>query len=103
MTWIGSIPFEELSMTENMIILLEELAEDSEYWRSASSFIHQVKDRELSTLSDSQRDWIGGIMATLTVELDRRTAKDVFGPDAEKVSMSDIKDIIGGYSDRRER
>lgn len=78
MTWLGNIPFKELGMTEQLMDLLKELAEDSDYWRGASSFVRQVADRKLSSLSDNQRDWLSNIIASLAVELNRRAAGEVY-------------------------
>jgi len=77
-TWLGNTPFEELGMTEQLVVLLKELAEDSDYWRKASSFFHQVMGRKLSSLSSAQQDWLSSIVASLEVELNRRTAIDLF-------------------------
>lgn len=80
MTWIGSpeVPFARLGMTQEMWALMRELGEDNEYWKSAYSFVSGVKHRKLDTLTDRQRAWLEEIIATLGVELNRRTAREVF-------------------------
>lgn len=71
MTWIGDIPFKELGMDEDKMNLLTELAKDNDYWRKAFSFVDQVRDREYSSLSDKQQDWLSNIVASLGVELNK--------------------------------
>jgi len=78
MSWIGDIPFEELGMNQERLDLLEELSEDNDYWKAASSFLQQVKDSKFSSLSDLQRNWVYEIIATLGVELNRKIARFVF-------------------------
>lgn len=80
MSWIGSseVPFAHLGMTQQMWDLMKELSEDNEYWASAHSFVSGVKYRKLDTLTDAQRGWLEDIVATLRVELNRRTAREVF-------------------------
>ncbi len=77
-SWIGNIPFAELGMDQDKLTLLGELVEDSEYWRSVSSFIQQIENVKLFTLSDNQRYWLESTIATLAVELNRMTAREVF-------------------------
>ena len=79
MSWVTHIPFKEQGMTEDMVVLLEDLAEESDYWRSASDFVYQVQGRDHSSLSDGQKDWIRDIIATLAVELNRKVARELYG------------------------
>ena len=54
MTWIGQVPFEDIGMTEDKMILLKELAEDSDYWKKAHGFIRSILGRVPSSLSHNQ-------------------------------------------------
>lgn len=76
--WHGGVPFKDLGMTSEMMDLLPELAENNDYWAAVSRFIRQVSSRKLSSLTVNQRNWLSDIVAQLSVELDRRTAKEVF-------------------------
>jgi len=78
MTWLGKVPFSEIGMDEDKYTLLKELAEDSEYWRSAYSFIEGVRDRRLFSLTVRQSNWVMTIDAELGVELNRRAVREVF-------------------------
>jgi len=77
-SWAGDIPFKDQGMDEDKMSLFEELAEDNEYWKSALKFVKQVSSRKLSSLTDNQRGWLQDIIASLTVELNRKTAREVF-------------------------
>ncbi len=96
MNWVGDTPFKELGMDEDKLLLLKEFAEDSEYWKKASSFIHQIVGVKLSSLSDKQKNWLSDIVATLSVELNRRTAKELFGPTGRMLTGDEIKSVIKG-------
>jgi len=77
-SWVGGVPFSEQGMSQNIMTLMEELAEDNEYWKTALSFIRSISSRKWGSLTDKQQDWAENIVASLGVELDRRTAKEVF-------------------------
>lgn len=79
MSWVGSVPFEEIGMTSDKHDLLKELAEDGGYWANALSFLEQVSSRKFSTLSKAQRDWITEIEASLADKLSIRTLRKGFG------------------------
>ncbi len=81
MSWIGKAPFQEIGMNEDKIELLKELARDGGYWSDANSFVLSISNRKLSSLSEKQRDWLYDISASLSVELDRRTAKELYSED----------------------
>jgi len=74
-TWYGSVPFEDLGMTEAKMVLLEELMEDSDYWSRAYLFVHAITNRKLSSLSDYQRRWLTEIIIALDTELERKSWK----------------------------
>ncbi len=96
MSWVTHIPFKEQGMTEDMVVLLEDLAEESDYWSSASDFVYQVHSRDHSSLSDKQRDWIGDIIATLAVELNRKEAKELYGSGSETPGMKEFMSALKG-------
>ncbi len=73
MTWIGQVPFEDIGMTEDKMILLKELAEDSDYWKKAHGFIRSILGRVPSSLSHNQRSWLTTIILGLDDELNRRS------------------------------
>ena len=57
------------------MILLKELAEDSDYWKRAHMFVRMAADRVLSSLSDKQRGWLTTIILDLDNELYKRSWK----------------------------
>ncbi len=73
MTWVGQVPFEHIGMTEDKMILLKELAEDSDYWKRAHMFVQMAANRELSSLSNKQRSWLTTIILDLDNELYKRS------------------------------
>ena len=75
MTWIGQVPFEDIGMTEAKMDLLAELAEDSNYWKKAHSFIHSIAGSVPSSLSNNRRRWLTTIILDLDSELDKRSWK----------------------------
>lgn len=77
-SWLGGVPFSDEGMTQDMMILMQELAEDEEYWKTALSFVRGSSSRKWDTLSEKQQDWVETIVASLAVELNKRTAKEVF-------------------------
>lgn len=81
MSWIGieDVPFSDKGMTKEKMDLLKELAEDNSYWASALHFIQSIKSRKYASLTHKQQDWLFDICATLEVELNKRTAEDLFG------------------------
>lgn len=78
MSWVGQVPFTELGMTQELMTLLVELSEGGGYWTQAYGFVNNVSGRTLSSLTDRQRDWLDNIVASLNVELNKRTAKEVW-------------------------
>jgi len=77
-SWVGCVPFSDKGMTQEQVTLMEELAEDNSYWKTALSFIRSSSSRKWGTLSVKQQDWIMDIIASLGVELNRREAEEVF-------------------------
>lgn len=77
-SWLGGVPLSDKGMTQDMMTLMEELAEDNSYWKTALSFIRSISSRKWGTLTAKQQDWALDIIASLGVELDRKTAKEVF-------------------------
>lgn len=77
-SWIGGVPFSEQGMSQNIMTLMEELAEDNEYWKTALSFIRSTSSRKFNTLSEKQRDWVYSIVDSLNVEMNKRSALEVF-------------------------
>jgi len=77
-SWVGATPFKEVGMTQDKIELMKELAEDSEYWASALKFFNSVASRKLTSLTVRQRDWLFSIEASLSDELNKMAAKEVF-------------------------
>lgn len=77
-SWLGGVPFQDQGMTQDMMILMQELAEDEEYWKTALSFVRGSSSRKWSSLSEKQQDWIFTIVASLEVELNKRTAKELY-------------------------
>ncbi len=73
MTWIGQVPFEDLGMTEDKMDMLAELAEDSNYWKKAHSFIHSIAGSVPSSLGTHQRRWLATIILDLDTELYNRS------------------------------
>lgn len=65
-------------MNDDKWDLLSELAGGNEHWSRVLSFMKEVKDRELSSLTQRQVDWMCEISMGLQRELDRRDAKEVF-------------------------
>lgn len=80
--WEGDTPFKEIGMTEDKMRLLEELAQDNNYWKNSLYFIRSVSSRKLHSLTLRQRNWLFDIDATLGVELNKRTAREVFDDNA---------------------
>ncbi len=80
MTWIGKkdVPFKDLGMTTELHDLMVELASDNDYWKSALSFMSSVTNREYSSLSDKQQDWLCSMATSLRIEMDKRVTKDLF-------------------------
>lgn len=74
MGWIGSqeAPFADLGMTQDKLNLLQELAEDSDYWMKTYKFVGAIKYRRISSLSDNQRRWLTTIIMDLDSELYKR-------------------------------
>lgn len=77
-SWVGSVPFQEQGMTQEKMTLMEELAEDSDYWKTALSFVRSISSRKLDTLTEKQSDWLLNIIASLEVELNKRIGEEVF-------------------------
>jgi len=77
-SWTGSTPFQEIGINEEEMQLLEELAEDIDYWKSACSFVKSLRNRKFSSLTDKQRNWLDSIKSSLEDELDKQS--DI-GPD----------------------
>lgn len=77
-SWVGGVPFSDKGMTQDLVTLMEELAEDNDYWKTALSFIRSSSSRRWGTLSAKQQNWVMDIIASLEVELNRRTAREVF-------------------------
>lgn len=78
-SWVGGVPLLSQGMTQELMTLMEELAEGSEYWKTALSFVRSMSNRKIGTLSAKQQDWIHNIIASLKVELDKREAERAFG------------------------
>lgn len=77
-SWVGGVPFSDKGMTQDLVTLMEELAEGDGYWKTALSFIRSSSSRKWGTLSVKQQDWAINIIASLEAELNRRTAEEVF-------------------------
>ena len=77
-SWVGSVPFSDKGMTQDYVTLMEKLAEDNDYWKTALSFIRSSSSSKWNSLSLKQQDWIQGIIASLVVELNKNTAREVF-------------------------
>lgn len=77
-SWLGDVPFTDKGMTQEKVDIMEELAEDNEYWKTALSFFRSVSTRKFSTLSDRQKDWLYNIVDSLEVELNRKEARKAF-------------------------
>lgn len=86
MAWIGSNKNPEVvHLTDDQMDMLGELADSgNEYWESVQRFILQTKNRELSSLSDAQRDWYYTITASLDRELNFKEARVAFGEDSDQ-------------------
>jgi hypothetical protein len=96
MTWIGTedVPFSDKGMTKEKMDLLKELAEDNSYWASALHFIQSIRNRKYASLTSKQQDWLFEICATLEVELNRRTAEDLFGDSL--LDEQSMKELLNG-------
>lgn len=77
-SWVGGVPFQEQGMTQEKMTLMEELAEESDYWKTSLSFVRSMSSRKLDTLTEKQTDWLLNIIASLGVELNRRIGEEVF-------------------------
>lgn len=73
MSWIGSVPFTDLGMTQGKLDLMNELAEENDYWMRACAFVRATTHRKLSSLSDFQRRWLTTIILDLDYELEKRS------------------------------
>jgi len=80
MTWHGDkeVPFQYLGMRDELWDLLRELAKDAKYWRNALYFMNDARDKDPSSLTERQREWLETIVAGLQRELDKETAREVF-------------------------
>jgi len=76
-TWHGGVPFKELGMDEEKYGLLKDLAEHSDYWKSALGFIDGVRGKNPSQLTQRQRNWLSQIIESLGEELTAMELKGV--------------------------
>lgn len=81
MTWLGSTRTQagRATLSKEQGAMLAKLAEDSEYWKTAHNFMKGIVGHELSSLSVKQLDWYNTIEASLDAEIDRKTARELFG------------------------
>jgi len=84
MTWHGSKHNETVHLSEDQWEMLHKLAEDSEYWTRALSFVSQVQGRGLDSLTPAQLDWYHNIDASLMREIDFEEARIAFGEDSDQ-------------------
>ncbi len=76
--WLGGVSFADEGMTQAKMDVMEELAKDDEYWKTALSFIRSSSTRKMSTLSEKQKSWLYNIIDSLEVELDKKEAREAF-------------------------
>ena len=77
-SWITSIPYANYGMTQEMMDIMAEIAEDNEYWKTALQFVRSTSGRKFNTLSEKQQIWVENIIASLAVEINKKEGRDVF-------------------------
>lgn len=88
-TWLGSTktPAGRATLSKKQWAILAKLAGDSEYWKTSQSFMRGINGHELSSLSEKQLDWYNTIEASLNVEIDRKTTREVFGSEQPREAI----------------
>lgn len=94
MTWIGissGTKGGKVTLSDRQWQILKYLAEYSSYWAGANTFMSQMKDKELSTLTSKQYDWFMQIDAELNDEINKIDAIEAYkGIDTSKITIDRI-------------
>lgn len=69
---------EQVSLTDEQMLMLESLRVDNHYWSKAYDFIKNILGREVSSLREAQRNWYYVILASINREIDFSEARKAF-------------------------
>ena len=86
MVWHGSAKTQagKALISEDQRLRLVKLAEESDYWKTAKSFIESIEGRWLGSLSLKQLEWYNDIDAKLDWEVDRHEGRIAWGEEKDE-------------------